>query len=337
MNRSHLLRDAGLLGVAAAAGLAVTAELRNRRALTSDHQYQSELRSPLSGAPVQTASADGTELYAEVFGDEDLPTVFLVPGWTEELRIFDLLTRGLLDRGFRVVGCDLRGQGASAPPVDGDQRIERYAEDLEALLAATCDGRPNVIVAGHSMGAMELAAWADMFDATARVRGAVMMNTGVAELVMGSKLLPERLPSALRSAIGVRFVLGGTARYLPVSTPLSRAALRYSAFGPQATPGQIAFYEPMLWHCPPQIRAAAGMTISSLDLLEGLQRLTVPTVVIAGENDRMTPPSHAQQIADALPEVAELLVLPQTGHMAPLERPEEIADAFARLAARLDI
>jgi pimeloyl-ACP methyl ester carboxylesterase len=59
--------------------------------------------------------------------------------------------------------------------------------------------------------------------------------------------------------------------------------------------------------------------------------ITVPTLVIAGAVDRLTPPAHARRIAEALPHPAGLLELPDTGHMAPLERPGEIADALARL------
>jgi len=61
--------------------------------------------------------------------------------------------------------------------------------------------------------------------------------------------------------------------------------------------------------------------------------LTVPTIVIAGELDRLTPPSHSRRIADALPQLERLIVLPNTGHMAPLERPTDVGDALAELAA----
>jgi pimeloyl-ACP methyl ester carboxylesterase len=71
-----------------------------------------------------------------------------------------------------------------------------------------------------------------------------------------------------------------------------------------------------------------------MDLLHALERLVVPTVVIAGERDRLTPPSHARRIAEMLPDSAGLIVLENTGHMGPLERPREISDAIAALGAR---
>ena len=55
-----------------------------------------------------------------------------------------------------------------------------------------------------------------------------------------------------------------------------------------------------------------------------LPRLTVPTIVLAGARDRLTPPSHARRIAGMLPQLVRLIVLPDTGHMAPLERPDEV-------------
>ena len=120
------------------------------------------------------------------------------------------------------------------------------------------------------------------------------------------------------------------------STPISHAAARYIAFGPTATPAQIAFYERMLLTCPPDVRASVGIAMSEMELHHALTRLTVPTVVIAGENDRLTPPSHARRIAGMLPDPGELIVLEETGHMGPLERPREISHALMRLAGVLD-
>jgi pimeloyl-ACP methyl ester carboxylesterase len=72
--------------------------------------------------------------------------------------------------------------------------------------------------------------------------------------------------------------------------------------------------------------------MADMDLHHALARLTVPTLVMAGELDRLTPPSHARRIASELPNLAELIELPDTGHMGPLERPQEIAAALSELA-----
>jgi pimeloyl-ACP methyl ester carboxylesterase len=109
--------------------------------------------------------------------------------------------------------------------------------------------------------------------------------------------------------------------------------VRYVAFGPSATAGDVAFYERMLLDTPAAVRAACGVALSDMDLWEAVAGLTVPTLVVAGDRDRLTPPEHARRIAEALPDSAGLLILKDTGHMSPLERPRELAAALGELAA----
>jgi pimeloyl-ACP methyl ester carboxylesterase len=56
-------------------------------------------------------------------------------------------------------------------------------------------------------------------------------------------------------------------------------------------------------------------------------------VVIAGEKDRLTPPAHARKIAEMLPQLDELIVLDDTGHMAAVEQHDAISKVLAELAA----
>jgi pimeloyl-ACP methyl ester carboxylesterase len=311
-------------------GAGVAVEIRHRRKLASD-PLNTLLSSPIAGEAVSAISSDGTVIHAEVFGPTSAPTIVLVPGWTETLQIFDLVTRRLLDRGFRVASFDLRGQGQSGAPVDGDQAIERYGEDVEAVLAAVGGGRQNVVIAGHSMGGMSIMAWAATFDASARVRAAGLINTGSVGLIDASTLLPGSIPAGARRGIGAKFILGA-APPPPFSTPLSRSVLRYVAFGPTATEAQVSMYERMGWECPAAVRIAAGATLATLDVTAGVARLDVPTLVLTGAQDRLTPPVLSNQMAEMLPQPAELKILPQTGHMSPLERPGELVEALVSLA-----
>jgi pimeloyl-ACP methyl ester carboxylesterase len=81
------------------------------------------------------------------------------------------------------------------------------------------------------------------------------------------------------------------------------------------------------------VRANIGIAMSEMDLHDALPRLTVPTIVIAGAKDRLTPPSHARRIAEMLPQLRRLTVLENTGHMTPLERPDVVIEALAELVA----
>lgn len=309
---------------------------RHTRRIAAD-PASAALQDPPRGRPVTARSTDGTLLHAEVFGDEGGDTVVLLHGWTEMLTFWIYVIEDLTRRGRRVVSVDLRGHGESQPAAAGEYALERFGEDLEAMLAACVPDGERAVVAGHSLGAMAIAAWAEHHDVERRAHGAALINTGLGDLLAEQLLLPvPAIARTVSDAIAVRGLLGSRAPLPRFSTPASYAAIRYTAFGPTATPAQIAYYERMLWTCPPRVRADVGIALSELDLFEAVQGLTVPTVVIAGERDRLTPPSHAKRIAEALPECAGLIVLENTGHMGPLERPSEISDAIAGLSARAE-
>ena len=131
------------------------------------------------GRPLDIPSADGTILHAESFGPRDGLTVVLAHGWTESLQFWNYQIRDLSDRGLRVVAYDLRGHGESQPATRNDYSIERFGEDLEAVLSATVPTGTHAVVAGHSLGAMAIAAWAKGHDVRRRVAAAALIETGV--------------------------------------------------------------------------------------------------------------------------------------------------------------
>jgi pimeloyl-ACP methyl ester carboxylesterase len=314
---------------AVAAGAAI--ERRHLRAIARDEDYR-RLRAPLNGRPLRITSADGTELYAEAFGPDNAHSVVLAHGWTEQLAFWGPVIGHLRAHGLHVVAYDLRGHGRSHPAAGGDYALERFGEDLEAVLAAAGAGmdRQPATVAGHSLGAMSIAAWAERHDPRARARAAALINTGLGDLLSAHLLLPQ-MARFLNHPWASKALLGSRAPVPPFSTPLQQALIRYTAFGPRASRGDVAFYERMLIDTAPDARAAVGVALSSMDLWSAVASITVPTLVIDGVDDRLTPPAHAHRIIEALPYPAGLVELPETGHMSPLERPREVAEALQRL------
>jgi len=331
-HRRALWTAAGAAGALAAGGILEAAHMRR----IARHPERQALEQPLKGRPHRVGSADGTILLAEVFGPEDGETVVLAHGWTEARRFWTHVIRGLENNGFRVVAYDQRGHGDSEPAKDGDYAIPRFGEDLEAVLGACVPDGRRAVVAGHSLGAMSIASWAEKHDVERQVRAAALLNTGVENLINEHLLFPLSVPglaNALNRTIAVHGFLGSKAPLPRFSTPLSATVIRYIAFGPDASPAQVAFFERMLVTCPPDVRADVGIAMSEMDLGHALRRLTVPTIVIAGDVDKLTPPSHARRIAEMLPQLGGLTVLENTGHMTPLERPGVVIDALAELAA----
>jgi 3-oxoadipate enol-lactonase len=68
--------------------------------------------------------------------------------------------------------------------------------------------------------------------------------------------------------------------------------------------------------------------------IPSLQTISVPTLVLVGELDVLTPVGHARELADAIPG-AELVVIPGAGHHTPIEQPELVTAAIAAFLERL--
>jgi pimeloyl-ACP methyl ester carboxylesterase len=79
----------------------------------------------------------------------------------------------------------------------------------------------------------------------------------------------------------------------------------------------------MLRDCPPETRLAAPRALIGLDLTGELPKIRIPTLVVVGTSDLLTPPAQARQIAKLIPN-ARLEVFPGGGHMLMLERHDEL-------------
>ena len=333
LSRSTVALAGGALATVAGAA---AAERHHLHAIAAD-PLNARLLAPVLGRGQSVRSADGTNLHVELFGDasaERAPTFVLAHGWTEQLSYWTLVIERLTAAGFRVAAYDLRGHGMSERAVDGDYSMGRFGEDLEAVLAAVCPEHEPAIVAGHSLGGMSIVGWAADHDVRARTVGAALLFTGVYSLLAESTLIPVPwLAAALNHTPLPAAMIAAPGPVPKLSTPISSAIVRYIAFGPTATPAMVAFYERMLVACPPDVRTGVALRLGDLDLHDALPRLSVPTLVMAGAQDRLTPPVHAERMAAAVPDLESLVVLPATGHMGPLERPAEVTDALLKLAA----
>jgi pimeloyl-ACP methyl ester carboxylesterase len=326
------LRTATAVGGAGAAGALAWWLLgrRDAKALAADPERH-ELGTPAPGEPFTVVGPAGNELHAEVAGPSDAPTLVLVHGWMCTSAVWRRQVRALCE-DVRVVTYDQRGHGQSAPAADGDYSSDALAADLQAVLDHAVPPRSQAVLAGHSMGAMAVVAWAhaQREHVGERISGVALVNVGVEELILRSTILP--FPAALvslRTAIGER-VLGAALPLPSRANPVLSRMIRAIALGPAASPAQVALCTDMLLDCRTEARAAFGTTLSTFDLAHGLSALSVPTVVIAGQHDRLTPPVHARAIAAAVPGV-QLVELPGIGHTAPLEAPVEVSDHLRRL------
>jgi len=260
-------------------------------------------------------TADGAELAVWDIGEG--PTVVLPHCWGCTHAIWVPVARRLVESGHRVVLYDQRGHGASSRGT-AQLTIETLADDLAAVLAAR--QVDDAVLAGHSMGGMTIMALAAHRPEVlaARARAIVLVATAAADLGTGS-LGPEWLAAnfiaspavsvALRSPAGHRFVRG--------------------VFGTDPSRAHMDLTRTLFADTTPQVRAGFLSSMTTMNLLEGIATIGIPTTVIVGSRDRLTSPARADQMVRAIPG-ARLVTLPGRGHMLPLEDADAVTAEIVR-------
>ncbi|MGW2045135.1 alpha/beta fold hydrolase [Streptomyces sp. NPDC001858] len=269
-------------------------------------------------------SADGTPLHVEIHGPERgpehapeaAPAVVLAHGWTCSTAFWAAQIRDLAV-DHRVIAYDQRGHGRTpASPVCSTDAL---ADDLEAVLDATLAPGEKAVIAGHSMGGMTVLAAAARGGFREHAVAVLLCSTGASRLVAESTVVPLR-PGRLRTWL-TRRVLGSRAPLGPV-TPLARRILKYATMGAGSAPHLVDACARIVHACPRKVRHAWSQVLSLLDLDHSVRELRVPTAVLVGTGDRLTPPVHAHRIAAALPLSLGVTELPGLGHMTPVEAPD---------------
>lgn len=282
---------------------------------------------PVARRELVATSGDGSRLHVEVHGEDGAPAVVLAHGWTCSTAFWAAQIRALAG-GHRVIAYDQRGHGRS--PAAARYSTAALADDLVAVLRATLDPGEKAVVAGHSMGGMTVMAAAGRPEFAEHAAAALLCSTGSGRLVEESLVLPLR-PGRARTRI-TGSVLGSRAPLGPV-TPMARKVLKYATMGPGSAPEKVEACARIVHACPTKVRHAWSEVLAGLDLDANLAALTVPTAVIGGKSDRLTPIVHARGLAAALPNCVGLTELTGMGHMTPIEAPEAVTGAVRELAA----
>ncbi|MEV8035860.1 alpha/beta hydrolase [Streptomyces sp. NPDC086182] len=291
------------------------------------HETNGVYAPPVPTRELIAHSADGARLHVEVHGAEHSPAVVLAHGWTCSTAFWAAQIRDLA-ADHRVIAYDQRGHGRS-PASDGCS-TKALADDLEAVLAATLAPGEKAVLAGHSMGGMTLMAASARPRFREHAAAALLCSTGSTRLVEESRVLP--LPAGRIRTRVTGAVLGSRAPLGPV-TPVARWILKYATMGPGSSPVMVEACARIVHACPRAVRHAWSAVLATLDLEEGVRELLVPTAVIAGMVDRLTPVVHARALVAALPNCVGSTELPGLGHMTPVEAPELVTARIRELVS----
>lgn len=243
---------------------------------------------------------DGASIWYSVEGRDDAPPLLLIHSlatthelWTPQMPA--------LTRAFRVIRYDMRGHGRSTAPA-GDITIEQFGRDALAVLKAA--GVQRAAVAGVSLGGLT-AIWIAE-HVPDRVGRLVLANTGA------------RIGTSDTWSARIRVVREGG---MEVAADLAIPRWFTDGFR-ENHPDIMAAYRAMVVATPLESYVGACAALRDADLRGDTHCISAPTLVIAGSEDRSTPPADSELLRDTIPDAHMELV--EAAHLANVERTEEV-------------
>lgn len=246
-----------------------------------------------------------------------LPTLVLIHAFPLGAQMWEPQYRGGLS-GWRLLAPDLRGFGGSTDPRGEDEtpKMDDYADDVAGLIREVAGG--PVVLAGLSLGGY--VAFAVLRRTPALVRALILADTrATADSLEGRAarkamltLLEREGPQGVARDMMPRLLGATTREQNPDAEETVRKLIKR--------------------HSPAAIRDAILRMMERPDSTPLLPSVAVPTLVIVGEEDVLTPPSDSEALAAALPN-ASLVRIVGAGHLANIEQ----SQAFdASVASFLD-
>jgi len=254
----------------------------------------------------------GIDLHYDVHGSGQ--TLLLIHGFPLSGRLWEPTIERLSDAAQLIVP-DLRGMGRSTPTPSATMRD--YVDDLVALLDDLGQKRPVVLI-GLSMGGY--VAFDFVRRHSARVRGLVLVDTRAEADTAAARANRVAMIEQVR-ANGSGVVAN---------------ALIEKLFAPEAPPALKTGWNRIMAETDPKgVIAALEAMADRPDSMKTLENIKVPTLIVVGEHDQITPPDAAREMAARCP-AARLLVVPGAGHMTPVEAPDAFAEALRTYLDELD-
>ena len=269
-------------------------------------------------------TTDGVEIFYKDWGPRDAQPIAFHHGWPLSSDDWDAQMLFFLSKGYRVVAHDRRGHGRSEQ-VDSGHDIDHYAADAFAV-AEALDLR-NAVHIGHSTGGGEVARYVARHGGPAgRVAKAVLI-AAIPPLMLKTDENPEGTPMEVFD--GFRTALAANRAQFFRDVP-SGPFYGFNRDGAEAHEGLIQNW----WRQGMMGSAKAHYdgieAFSETDQTEDLKAMTVPTLVLHGEDDQVVPIAAAAEKSIKLLPDGTLKTYPGLSHGLFATHPERInADILA--------
>lgn len=226
------------------------------------------------------------------------PTLALLHAFPFSSEMWEPQLAGLEDVA-RVVAIDMRGFGGT--PVAGPYTLEDLARDVAEVMDAL--GHERFVLGGLSMGGYVALAFERLFGH--RLQGLVLADTKAAADTPAAREHRYHVAAEVE-AEGVASLTATMPNTLLAPVASSDVRERVRAWIERANPRAVALAQRAMAERP--------------DSTERLPRLTLPTLVVVGEADALTPPEEAERMAALLPDT-RLVRIPHAGHLSNVENP----------------
>ena len=259
-------------------------------------------------SPMATKTIGGGMMAYEEKGKGE--PVVLVHGFPLDSRIWEGQREGLAGN-CRVITPDLRGFGQSSSSAPFS--IESLADDLRTLLKEI--GALPCVLGGLSMGGYVALAYVKKYRTD--LRGLMLIDTRAEGDTPQGREGRGNMIELVRES-GSRAVAD---QMMPKMLAPNEAAAR---------PGVAKNLRAIMEACPPlTIEHALGAMHDRPDFTEDLGSIAVPTLILVGEQDAITPPDVARKMQEEIPR-AVLEVIRGAGHMSPMEQPHQVNGAMRK-------
>ena len=251
-------------------------------------------------------------IHVEDEGHSDLSLVFL-HYWGGSSRTWRHVT-AVLAKSYRTIAIDHRGWGKSDAPING-YSLADLAADAEGVIEKL--GLQRYILVGHSMGGKVAQLMASRHPKN--LVGLVLVAPSPPSPMILSKEAREMMANAYSTRETVETTIDHVLTAKPLSPEDRAQVIEDSLQG------------------APQAKAAWPQSISQEDIAEQVRAINVPTMLIAGELDRVDSVNTLK--AEVLPNIprAALHILPGTGHLSMLESPDMLVEIISAFAGSLSI
>lgn len=226
---------------------------------------------------------DGVEIFYKDWGPKDAQPIFFHHGWPLSSDDWDAQMMFFLQNGFRVVAPDRRGHGRSAQVSEGHD-MDHYAADMHAV-AEALDLR-NAVHIGHSTGGGVVARYVAQFgEPSGRVAKAVLVSA-VPPLMLKTDANPDGLPLEVFDSFRAATAANRAQFFLDVPTG---PFYGFNREGAAVSQGVIQNWWRQGMAGSAKAHYDGIKAFSETDQTEDLKAITVPTLILHGEDDQIVP------------------------------------------------